>query len=169
MNARFSKLPSIGRTAAIALALSGGLAAAAVAQPGPPGPPPPALPAGPLPSYATPVTDQQIRGRISAVTGKYTLEVRDERGYLDSVTLHQGTVITPTGLTLAPGMQVTITGNASGSTFAANQIDTPYSVTVIQGAPFYGAGFGWGPGWGPGWGWGRWGGWGPGYGAGLWW
>ncbi len=150
------RLPSL---ALAAFALAAGISGVAVAQTGPA--------SGALPSYATPLADQEIHGKISAVTGKYTLLVRDDRGYIDSVTLHQGTVITPTGLTLQAGMQVTITGTVDGATFAANQINTPYTVALVQGYPFYGAGFGWGPGWGR-WGWGYGWGWGPAYGA-LWW
>jgi hypothetical protein len=117
----------------------------------------------PLPSYATaPSGDQQIRGRITAITGKYSLLVRDSRGYIDQIALHQGTIINPTGLTLQPGMQVTISGFNAGSTFAANQIDTPYTVSLVAPAyPYYGA-------FGIGFGWGGWGGWGPGYYGGRW-
>ena len=159
MQTSFSKLPSLARSALAAIALTTGTYGIAGAQTVPPG--------AALPPYATPATDQQIRGKISAITGKYTLQLRDERGYIDSVTLHQGTIITPTGLTLQPGMRVTITGVPEGATFAANQINTPYTVTVLQNAyPYYGAGFGWGPGWG--WGWGAGWGWGPAYGV-LWW
>ncbi len=153
---------TFARGALAAIVLTSGVDGIAAAQ---------TVPSGALPPYATPATDQEIRGKISAVTGKYTLLVRDERGYIDSVTLHQGTIITPTGLTLEPGMQVTITGTPAGATFDANQINTPYTVTVVQGLyPFYGAGFGWGPGWGRwGWGWGAGWGWGPGYAGTVWW
>ena len=123
----------------------------------------PPLSAGPTPSYATATNDQQIHGHISAVTGKYSLQVRDNRGYLDNVTLHQGTIINPTGLTLQPGMQVTISGTNQGAAFAANEIDTPYTVALVQplypAYPLYGSGFGYGPGWG----------WGPRFRGGFWW
>lgn len=81
--------------------------------------------AAPLPSYAT--SEESIKGTISSVPSKYKILVRDDRGYVDDVTLHDGTVINPTGLTLAPGQTVTILGRNAGSTFRANQIDTPYS------------------------------------------
>jgi hypothetical protein len=77
------------------------------------------------PSYAT--QDEQIRGRIIAFDGQYSLTVRDDRGFVDNVQLHQGTIINPTGLTLAPGMVVAISGYNGGSFLAANEIDTPYT------------------------------------------
>lgn len=79
--------------------------------------------------------DAQIRGRILAFDGAYSVQVRDERGYVDNVQLHRGTIINPTGLTLAPGMVVSILGYNAGSYFAANQIDTPY--TYYAGFPYY--------------------------------
>jgi hypothetical protein len=78
-----------------------------------------------LPSYAS--GEEIIRGRVAAVDGKYHLQLRDERGYVDSVTLHDGTIINPTGLRLSPGQSVTIMGHSTGKTFAANEIDTPYA------------------------------------------
>jgi len=104
------------------------------------------------PTYATPIAGESISGHITAITGKYTLEVRDSRGFIDNVTLHPGTIINPRGITLAAGMQVTINGSNAGPTFTANQIDAPYTVALVPGygyAPFYGSiGLGFGPGWG---------------------
>jgi hypothetical protein len=79
--------------------------------------------------------DAQIHGRILSFDGAYNVQVRDEKGYVDNVQLHQGTIINPTGLTLAPGMIVSIMGYNAGSYFAANQIDTPY--TYYAGYPYY--------------------------------
>ncbi len=86
--------------------------------------------------------------------------MRDDKGYVDTVPLHQGTIINPTGLTLQPGMDVSVLGYNAGSYFAANEVDTPY--TYYGGAPYYlgqpwnyyGPSFGIGlsagnPGWGP--------------------
>ncbi len=113
------------------------------------------------PSYAQP--EGQIRGRISSIPGKYTIEVRDNNGYIDNVSLHDGTIINPTGITLQPGFAVTIYGVANGSTFVANQIDTPYRYAVGYypgywgyGYPYYGSlnlgfGFGFGGGFHGGW------------------
>src|SRR5471030_605870 len=79
--------------------------------------------------------DAQIHGRILSFDGGYNVQVRDEKGYVDNVQLHQGTIINPTGLTLAPGMVVSILGYNAGPVFAANEIDTPY--TYSAGLPYY--------------------------------
>jgi hypothetical protein len=89
-------------------------------------------------SYAQPDNapdDQQVRGRIVNFDGDYNLQVRDEQGNLDNVELHQGTIINPTGLTLEPGMIVSILGYNAGSFFAANEVDTPY--TFVADQPYY--------------------------------
>jgi hypothetical protein len=147
---RFGSLFPIGGAVfgALALTLSASLADAQMAAP--------PMAAAP-PTYAAPPSgEEQITGTISAVTGKYTLQVRDSRGFIDNVELHQGTIINPTGLTLAPGMQVTILGKNGGASFAANRIDAPYTLAVV--VPGYGYepwgtwGFGFGSGWGWGWG-----------------
>jgi hypothetical protein len=93
-----------------------------------------------VPSYAQPAgqpanDDQQVRGRITAFDGAYSIQVQDERGFVDNVQLHDGTIINPTGLTLAPGMIVSILGYNNGSFFAANEVDTPY--TYDGGVPYY--------------------------------
>jgi hypothetical protein len=79
-----------------------------------------------LPSYAA-QNAPAIHGRVTSVGGKYDLYVRDDRGYLDHVVLHDGTVINPTGLQLAAGESVTIMGRTDGHVFRADEIDTPYS------------------------------------------
>jgi opacity protein-like surface antigen len=93
-----------------------------------------------LPSYAAVQNDQQIQGRIAAFDGAYNLQVRDNRGFIDNVELHDGTVINPTGLTLAPGMIVNILGYNAGNAFDANEIDTPYqldaSIPYFAGHPW---------------------------------
>ena len=89
------------------------------------------------PSYAQPAPgqDAQIQGRVTAFDGGYQLKVRDEKGYIDNVRLHRGTIINPTGLTLAPGMVVSILGYNAGTHFEANEIDTPY--TFSYGVPYF--------------------------------
>ncbi len=77
-----------------------------------------------LPSYAH--QDETIHGTIVSFDGKYTAYVRDERGFVDRIRLHDGTVINPTGLTLESGQTVTILGHTDGHDFDANEIDTPY-------------------------------------------
>jgi hypothetical protein len=100
------------------------------------------------PSYAQGDGDGQIRGRVVSFDGGYNLQVRDDKGYIDNVELHQGTIINPTGLTLAPGMVVSILGYNAGDNFAANEIDTPYNYyggyAYYDGHPwnYYGAGIG---------------------------
>ena len=84
----------------------------------------------PLPPYAR-VGGETIKGTITSIDGKYAISVRDDRGFIDNVTLHQGTIINPTGLRLAAGQSVTIAGAAAGPTFMANQIDTPYVALAV--------------------------------------
>jgi hypothetical protein len=79
--------------------------------------------------------DAQIHGRVLSFDGGYNVQVKDEKGYVDNVELHQGTIINPTGITLAPGMIVSIMGYNAGNFFAANEIDTPY--TFYGGSPYY--------------------------------
>ena len=90
-----------------------------------------------VPSYATQQTSayQNIHGRIASFYGGYNLTVRDERGYIDNVRMHPGTIINPPGLTLAPGMVVSVLGYNAGSYFSANEIDTPY--LFYGGVPYY--------------------------------
>jgi hypothetical protein len=86
---------------------------------------------GTLPSYAT--REDRIQGTISGFNGPYTVYVRDDRGYVDNVTLRSGTVINPTGLRLEVGQRVTILGFAQGKTFVANEIDAPYARWPVYG------------------------------------
>jgi hypothetical protein len=105
--------------------------------------------AAPAPSYARQAAsgEETIRGRIDRFDGKYGLQVRDDRGFIDNVEMRQGTIINPTGLQLQPGMAVTILGFNRGQVFAANEIDTPYvSYGFVPVAyPYYSFGFGFGP------------------------
>lgn len=105
--------------------------AAGAQEAGPYGPPP-SYSEGPPPGAPD---DSTIHGRILSFDGAYNLQVRDEKGYVDNVELHQGTIINPTGLTLAPGMIVSIMGYNAGPYFAANEIDTPYQ--FYSGVPYY--------------------------------
>ena len=100
----------------------------------------------PTPAYARPAApsdEDVIRGRVASFDGKYGLSVRDDRGFVDNVSLHQGTIINPTGLQLRPGMSVAIHGYANGGTFAANEVDTPYADAYAYGYGAYG-GYGYG-------------------------
>jgi hypothetical protein len=118
-----------------------------------------ALAQSPVPSYAT--QEQTIKGTISSFDGAYTMHVRDDRGFVDNVSLHQGTIINPTGIRLQPGFSVTILGRPNGNTFVANEIDTPYHFTpgIAYYTPAYPYAYSY-PYWNVGLGWGGWGGWG---------
>jgi hypothetical protein len=94
-----------------------------------------------VPPYAT-EQGGEIQGTISSINGTWNISVADANGYTDNVELHQGTIINPTGLTLAPGMQVSILGYANGGEFDANEIDTPYHYAGPAPVPVY-----YGPGW----------------------
>ena len=101
-----------------------------------------APPADP-PSYSRPAAtipgEDTIRGRVVSFDGAFSLQVDDERGFVDNVRLHDGTIINPTGVRLAPGMSVTIHGVNQGNILAANEIDTPYSTygsAYVYGYPY---------------------------------
>ena len=62
--------------------------------------------------------------------------MRDERGFVDNVRLHPGTIINPIRAAASPGNGVvSILGYNAGSYFAANEIDTPY--TLVTGVPYW--------------------------------
>jgi len=106
-----------------------------------------------MPPYAVGDANQQIQGTVASINDTWNITVSDSNGYNDSVELHQGTIINPTGLTLEPGMSVTIDGYADGSNFDAMEIDTPYeyqgpapvAVYYGPGAWYPGYAYGWGP------------------------
>jgi hypothetical protein len=133
-------------TAIVSIALVSAPLAALAQQVAPPA-------AGPAPSYAKPANlngEETIMGRVNMYDGKYSLQVRDDRGFIDNVELHQGTIINPTGLRLQPGMTVTILGYNRGRAFAANEIDTPYQAYGYAAYPYpvypaFSLGFGFGP------------------------
>lgn len=95
------------------------------------------------PSYARrPANgEEMISGKIGSFSGKYDIQVRDDRGFIDNVEMHQGTVINPTGLALQPGMPVTILGYNRGPVFAANEIDAPFPPFIAYGYPLVAAPF----------------------------
>ena len=85
-----------------------------------------------VPSYAQ--RDETLHGVVEASDG-YDLRVRDDRGFIDRVKLHDGTIIRPTGLTLARGQTVTVHGATRGDRFEASEIDTPYHYSYAYGYP----------------------------------
>jgi hypothetical protein len=80
------------------------------------------------PTYAVPANadgNETVSGRITWFDGRFDLQIRDDRGFIDNVQLRQGTVINPTGLTLRTGMPVQIRGRNRGFALVAVQIDSP--------------------------------------------
>jgi hypothetical protein len=77
-----------------------------------------------VPSFGQPLGNQRLDGIVVRFAeGTYDLELRDDRGILDTVRLHDHTIIFPIGTTLAPGMRVRIVGFNAGNAFTANEID----------------------------------------------
>jgi hypothetical protein len=95
------------------------------------------LAAAQVPPYATPAHETTLAGTIAGFDGKYHLRLRDDRGYFDDITLHQGTIITPTGQRLAAGMRVTIRGAADGNTFDADEIDVFAEDATVESQGYY--------------------------------
>jgi hypothetical protein len=98
-----------------------------------------------VPSYGRPAPstgEETIHGRIEAIQGPFAIVVRDDRGFLDSVALRQGTIINPRGLRLAVGMTVTIEGFNAGASFSAIEIDAPYSDDESGAANYDAYGYG---------------------------
>jgi hypothetical protein len=128
----FSRLPKIVAALGVALALT--VPAAALAQQ--------SQQYGSQPTYAQPQQpppppyghQETVKGTVSGFDGQWIVYMKDDRGYTDHVTLHQGTIINPTGIKLLQGMKITIYGYANGSTFEANRVDVAYSPY----SPYYG-------------------------------
>jgi hypothetical protein len=76
------------------------------------------------PSYAQPLGNARLSGTVVRFEpGSYDLGLRDDRGFVDRIVLHQGTIIQPIGIDLAPGMRVAVVGYDAGTSFVANEID----------------------------------------------
>jgi hypothetical protein len=89
-----------------------------------------AMPPPNPPSNARPLNARRaetIHGRIVSIDGRYGITIRDARGFIEIVALRAGTIINPTGLRLAVGMDVTIVGYTAGRSFLADEIDAPYA------------------------------------------
>jgi hypothetical protein len=77
-----------------------------------------------FPSYAQPLGDARLSGTVVRFQpGSYDLGLRDDRGFVDRIVLHQGTIIVPIGIDLVPGMRVSVVGHDAGGSFVANEID----------------------------------------------
>jgi hypothetical protein len=91
-----------------------------------------------MPSYANPpsASDQEtIHGRIASVDDADSLQINDDRGFVDSVKLQPGASIYPSGTRLQPGMNVTIAGVARGAVFAANRVEIAPDQSVAPQQP----------------------------------
>jgi hypothetical protein len=66
-----------------------------------------------------------LRGVITQIDGKWDVTLHEPSGFIEEVALHPGTVVAPTGLRLAPGMQVSIRGYQDHATFDAVRIVGP--------------------------------------------
>src|SRR5260370_11613278 len=66
--------------------------------------------------HATSVATEMVGGVVASIDGKFSLTVRDNRGSVDRVMLHRGTIINPTGSQLEPGPPGTINGHRDGRT-----------------------------------------------------
>jgi ketosteroid isomerase-like protein len=93
----------------------------------------------PSPSYASGTSDETIRGTVAAINGPYNISVRDERGFVDNVNVHQGAIINPTGLSPAPGLSVTILGKDGVRSFF-EQLARGYEITKFDPREFISAG-----------------------------
>lgn len=115
-------------TALLVLAATAAVPVTALAQPDSSG----------VPSYARPNTpsgEETIHGRIASIDGPESLQVRDDRGFVDNVQLVPGTIITPAGTRLLPGMIVAIAGTNRGLAFAARRIDLPAQAVGVAPPP----------------------------------
>jgi len=80
--------------------------------------------AQPAPSFGQPLGNETLDGIIVRyLPGTFELGLRDDRGFLDTVRLHDRTIILPIGVTLVTGMRVSIVGYNQGGAFRANEID----------------------------------------------
>lgn len=93
-------------------------------------PPAPAAPPRPRGARPDPPGPSELRGRPPDAAGTivavkpYYAQIRTPDGRYRNVALHNGTVINPTGTTLALGMRVSILGQAlPDGAIAANEID----------------------------------------------
>ena len=76
-----------------------------------------------FPSYAQPLGNERLSGTVVRFApGSYDIGLLDDRGFVDRIVLHRGTIIEPNGLDLALGMRVSIIGRAADTSFVANEI-----------------------------------------------
>jgi hypothetical protein len=91
-----------------------------------------------LPLAALAQSDGQpetLGGNIASIDASGNMDLNDDRGYIDSVRLGQGTVVNPPGVQLAPGMVIRVRGVNRGNVFAATEIDIAQQSLPQQAPP----------------------------------
>ncbi|HTJ26482.1 MAG TPA: hypothetical protein VMA36_09970 [Candidatus Limnocylindria bacterium] len=83
----------------------------------------------PLCGSAQPFSDEHVQGVVADFDGQEHLTLRDDRGFIDDVSLGDQTRITPEGSRIVPGMRLALTGYNAGKWFDATAID------VVSGGP----------------------------------
>jgi hypothetical protein len=80
-----------------------------------------------------------VRGVVSSIDGKYSMKVHDRYGVITKIRLRSGTIIRPNGLTLRPGMRVSVIGieRHAGASLDAREIDAPYHFVSMAVSPSY--------------------------------
>jgi hypothetical protein len=83
----------------------------------------------PLSATAQPFSDEHVQGVVVSFDGQERLTLRDDRGYIDDVSLGDETRITPEGTRIVPGMRLALTGYNGGRWFDAT------AIRVLGGGP----------------------------------
>jgi hypothetical protein len=94
-----------------------------------------------VPSFGQALGNETLEGVVVRFVPRspYELGLLDDRGYLDTVRLHEKTIMFPIGFVLEVGMHVRVLGFNGGSTFTANEIDTPLPpAELLQVPSWYG-------------------------------
>jgi hypothetical protein len=87
------------------------------------------------PRSAAPSGNEIIQGVIRSIDSEDAFTVRTGQGLVDNVTARPGTIVTPSGLTLQPGMRVAIAGHNDGDTFEADRITgSPFTENTSTGS-----------------------------------
>lgn len=76
----------------------------------------------PLSATAQPFSDEHVQGVVISFDGQERLTLRDDRGYVDDVSLGYETRISPEGTRIVPGMRLALTGYNGGKWFDATAI-----------------------------------------------
>jgi hypothetical protein len=95
------------------------------------------------PSFGQALGNETLDGVVVRFVPRtpYELGLRDDQGYLDTVRLHDKTLMFPIGFRLRLGMRVRILGFNGGNAFTANEIDRalpPRLAPVLREPSWYG-------------------------------